>query len=330
MKAAAPGLHMLHGDSAASSWRSAFEDDDRVRINRDILSCGPMLAQESMTDWHRMRNGYLTQLHPQREARNYFQSDVELTADLQLLEEFETAYIWAGASVEDCLFVLFCVQLLSTHSHAECFLIQYGAREGLDCVWSIGLLRSDQILDHPTPSRLSQSFRDACCRAWTAYTSPDPESFVDCLQGDASELASLTPRLMTLLKRYPSRSSGLMLWDMRLLENVSKYGPKAASVIGHTLAEGYEDGDLVGDLYLFHRLLCMHESQNTSPLLELRGATTSIRDTDVELTEFGKLVVDGQACAHPKNPIDEWVGGVHLSSTEKNLWSFEEGRLVRW
>jgi hypothetical protein len=48
----------------------------------------------------------------------------------------------------------------------------------------------------------------------------------------------------------------------------------------------------------------------------------------VALTAFGEAVLDGRASNFPANPIDDWAGGVHLSSITGNVWLNDNGRLV--
>ncbi|MDP2326107.1 MAG: hypothetical protein Q8N51_19055, partial [Gammaproteobacteria bacterium] len=134
--------------------------------------------------------------------------------------------------------------------------------------------------------------------------------------------------LSNLLHRYPQRESGLSLWDRMLLERASTKGPNAASVIGWVLCDTWDNGDGVGEPYLFHRLKKMAGVQNPEPLLILSGNSENCRGAEVALTEFGRAVLDGRASAYPTNPIDEWIGGVHVSSATGNIW-MSDGDTVR-
>ncbi|HEU4779731.1 MAG TPA: hypothetical protein VFS58_07590, partial [Steroidobacteraceae bacterium] len=106
-------------------------------------------------------------------------------------------------------------------------------------------------------------------------------------------------------------------------------GPKAAAVVGHTIAAMFDDGDLVGDLYTFSRMLGMSSSSLPQPLLNLSGSRQQIARAEVTLTDFGAQVLDGAASSYPVNPIDDWAGGVHLSTANSNLWFNDHGRIVR-
>jgi hypothetical protein len=89
------------------------------------------------------------------------------------------------------------------------------------------------------------------------------------------------------------------------------------------------DADLVGDLYTFSRLVRMASPAASNPLVDLSGNRQQIGRTEVLLTEFGEEVLEGVKASWPANPIDDWAGGVHLSSADNHLWFEDDGRLVR-
>ena len=92
---------------------------------------------------------------------------------------------------------------------------------------------------------------------------------------------------------------------------------------------GWNDGDLTGDSYLHGRLLRLGDERLPKPLIALTGDRTTMRGVDIALTPFGDEVLSGTASNHPTNPIDDYAGGVRLSSTERKLWFNDGGRLVR-
>jgi hypothetical protein len=130
-------------------------------------------------------------------------------------------------------------------------------------------------------------------------------------------------------RRFPDKRTGLTYWDHALLSRVEKFGPAVSHVIGYTMAETFEFGDLVGDWYLFGRILKLGNTSNPQPLLELTGDQMSLRNTEAKLTPFGQAVLKGEASNYPANPIDDWAAGVKLSSANGALWFNDGGRLVR-
>ena len=95
------------------------------------------------------------------------------------------------------------------------------------------------------------------------------------------------------------------------------------------MGENFDDGDLVGDWYLFGRLLRMGDERLPKPLLVLSGDRREVRGTEVVLTPFGEAVLDGAAAYHSANPIDDWASGVRLSSAEGAVWFRDGTALVR-
>jgi len=73
----------------------------------------------------------------------------------------------------------------------------------------------------------------------------------------------------------------------------------------------------------------MADLRNPKPLLALSGNQTSIRHAEAALTPFGEEVLRGAASNYPTNPVDDWVGGVRLSSAEGTVWFNDGGRLVK-
>ena len=131
-----------------------------------------------------------------------------------------------------------------------------------------------------------------------------------------------------MLRRFPDVRTGLAHWDFRLLAHVREHGPSAVRVIGHTMTENWDDADLVGDYYLFGRLLRMSAENLPMPLLELEGDKSNMRTTEVQITPFGLDVLEGRASNFPANPIEEWAAGVQLSSNSGTLWFRDGDRLA--
>ena len=46
--------------------------------------------------------------------------------------------------------------------------------------------------------------------------------------------------------------------------------------------------------------------------MEFSGDQKQMRASEVQLTDFGRAVLPGNANAVAENGIDDWIGGVHL------------------
>jgi len=192
-----------------------------------------------------------------------------------------------------------------------------------------GELSAEQLREHPAPARLSPVQLSAYRDAWVAVTSADPAAVSSFAARHPEAPWYLRDAVAKVLRRYPGLTTGLNYWDRFLLEQVEAHGPKAASVLAHTIEAMFDDGDLVGDLYVASRLLGMSAASLPQPLLHFTGSRQQVGRGEVTLTAFGEQVLSGTASAYPVNPIDDWAGGVHLSSANGNLWFSESGRIVR-
>jgi len=192
-----------------------------------------------------------------------------------------------------------------------------------------GELSPEQMRAHPEPRKLTPTEVSAYRDAWVAVTSNDPAAVETFSARHPDAPWYLKDAVDKVMRRYPDRASGLNYWDRRLLLEVKERGPRVASILGHIVEAMFLDGDLVGDLYIASRMLGMSAGSLPQPLLRFSGSRQQAGRGEATLTEFGEQVVSGMASAYPANPIDDWAGGVHLSTANGNLWFNEGGRIVR-
>jgi hypothetical protein len=196
-------------------------------------------------------------------------------------------------------------------------------------VRGVGELSQEQLRARPEPRKLALFELAAYRDAWLAVTAPEPALLESYGARHPDAPPFLREAVGKVMRRYPRRHSGLPFWDLRLLHHVRAHGPKAPAILGAMIAEMNADADLVGDLYTFSRLVRMASPAASNPLVDLSGNRQQIGRTEVLLTEFGEEVLEGVKASWPANPIDDWAGGVHLSSADNHLWFEDDGRLVR-
>jgi hypothetical protein len=257
-------------------------------------------------------------------------SRFNLVDNAKRLAEAERVHVWAGTGVSEQLFIAFVVFLVKLvgGDPERIALVQF-EMSGRKRVIGLGELDESQLREAPDPRALTVDETQVYLNAWDALTSPDPAVLVGFARdhGEASRWLKLAMQLMT--RRFPDRRSGLTYWDQALLSRVKTRGPGVSQIIGFTMAETFDQGDLVGDWFLFGRLVKMAAAQNPRPLIRLAGESLSIRSTEAELTPFGEEVLKGSASNFPANPIEDWAAGVKLSSSEGALWLNDGGRLVK-
>jgi hypothetical protein len=325
------GLHLVLGDSAAGVFRQAFEVRDQLLIDQDVLSCGPTPRCDDLARWSQLRWEYWAKLIP-GQIGEFVRSPCNLVQDAHRLREAEHIYIWTATGVSEQLFVAFAAHLLGLFhvSPARASIVQFEfLRNRRSLVRGTGELNEEQMRDHPASTAMSGGAVRDYLGAWAALTAPEPNQIEKFADDYPTANPWLKRAMELMLRRFPDKRSGLPHWDYALLENVRKRGPRAVRVIGHTMGENFEDGDLVGDWYLFGRLLGLGDARLPRPLLILSGAGRDMRQTEAALTPFGEAVLDGAAAFHASNPIDDWACGVRLSSAESSLWFREGTRLIR-
>jgi hypothetical protein len=322
-----PGLHIVLGDSAGGTFTRVFFARDRLLIDQDVLSCGPLAPITDLASWNRLRTGFWSSVLPGA-AGEQVQSRFNLLDNAQRLAEAERVHIWAATGVSEQLFIAFVVQLVK-HVGGDPERISLVQFETLGKRRAIGLGELDeaQLREPPEPVPMSVDLAQQYLNAWAALSSTDPTALTGFAREhpEANRWLRLAMQLMT--RRFPDRRNGLNYWDHQLLAHVPQRGPAVSLIVGYTMADTFVLGDLVGDLYLFGRLLRL--ARGPQPLIALSGEQAKMRETEAVLTPFGEQVLRGRASNYPANPIDDWVAGVHLSSEKGALWFNDGGRLVR-
>jgi len=325
-----PGLHVVLGDHAAETFRAAFDAGDRLLVDPDVLSVGPTRPCANIAAWNAMRLEYWNRLVPGF-MQEHRPSPMSLLDNLERLRGAEKITIWCATSVSEQLFVAHVIHraIAAGADPGDLQIVQFETLPNRDArVLGIGELNAAQLGQHPAAVPLTNEVLAHYRAAWAALTANDPtpiEKFGDTQPGANG---ALRHAMQCMLRRFPDKQTGLTYWDRELLEDVRRHGPRGARVIGHVLVKNLEDADLVGDWYLFGRMLRLADTRLPKPLLEIDGNAKDMRGTDVRLTQFGADVLDGKASSYPANPIDEQVAGVHICSAAP-LWFNDGGRLSR-
>ncbi|MEO8017400.1 MAG: DUF1835 domain-containing protein [Pseudomonadota bacterium] len=328
-----PGLHVILGDSAGGIFTRVFFARDRLLIDQDVLSCGPTPPLTDLAAWSKLRFDYWSSFVPGG-AGEHVHSRFNLLDNAQRLADAECVHIWAATGVSEQLFIAFVVHLVKLvgGDPTKLALVQFETRgdgRKTDRIIGLGELDDAQMRAAPEPKPMSDETAQLYLNAWAVLTSPDPMLLAGFAREhpEASRWLRLAMQLMT--RRFPDKRNGLNYWDHALLARVAGRGPEVSRIIGYTMAETFVLGDLVGDWYLFGRLLQLGSARNPKPLITLSGDQSSIRHTEAALAPFGAQVLKGVASNYPANPIAEWAAGVRLSSAEGALWFNDGGKLIK-
>lgn len=306
-------LHVVSGFSAAGLLRQALRfDQERLLVTEDPLSYGPAPATDNLALWRTTRERFLKELYGSRDGSPQEYAPKGLNTDL--LSGEGLVVVWAGIGLPEQLLlarvVILFEQLELDPSRLRVVQFEESVRGYV--VRGIAILDPEELREHPEPRTLDPEERNELGRAWRAYTSNRPVDLAEYVAAPGP-MPVLHGAMRFLLRRYPDRQSGTSAWDERLLHYTVERGPKAARVLGHTM--GWDEGpDLVGDAYLFHRLMSLANPNLASPLVSIDGSRRVLRECRVTLTPFGQKVLAGDANQVRENGIDDWIGGVHLTS----------------
>ena len=325
-------LHVVNGDWAASTFLHTFGPSDRLLIHRDVLSCGPLPRLIKISAWQKVRLDFWRSALSHLRDFDFEPSPIDILKNADRLHGREVPCVWAATGNSDQLMISFVLHLVAVSGGdiGSVHVVQFEKHTDTGLrVRGTGDLSSGEMRALPEPRKLSAIELAAYRDAWVAVTSNEPTAVTTFAARHPDAPWYLHQAVAKVLRRYPDRATGLNFWDRRLLQETGDRGPAASAVVTRTIAAMFDDGDLVGDLYAFSRLLGMSSSSLPQPLLSLSGSRQKITRADVKLTEFGEQVLNGTASAYPVNPIDDWAGGVHLSTANGNLWFNDDGAIIR-
>jgi hypothetical protein len=328
-------VHVIRGASAAASFEQAGmpANEHLVLTLHDCLSYGPLRPITEIRSWIAGRKAYWEGL-----AIAAADGTDTLYSDLFEFEPNDEIVIWLGTNLADQIALVWLPAFLQAAGVQVRALdaVQFDRNpRGLE-VSGLGMLTPAQIAAHPPPATLTDDQLAVLNAVWRTLTATEPSGLPQCIDAAEARHPFLARALREGLLRFPDAARGLNAWEARIVRQVGKVGPRAAHVIGEVLLEAYEQlragiggRDIVGDLWLFDRMVRLADPKLPEPLFDMKGSRVEYRDTEVRLTSFGQRVLDGQANFVDENGIDDWVFGVHLQSEAGRVWFHRDGELIR-
>lgn len=159
-------------------------------------------------------------------------------------------------------------------------------------------------------------------QAWKAFRQADPSELWALVEAGTPDLPLLAGALKRHLMELPGRRDGLALTERLCLQAVTE-GAATPSSVFNALRDGLEPQPFLGDLMLWPILRRLSDAPR--PALTPFAAWNDA----LEPTPFGRALLDGSAAWCAANPIDRWLGGIHLLGTAPAwLWDQEAGRPV--
>jgi len=322
-------LHILNGESTEGTLKQSSVPGLFFSF-RDVLDHGPTPTGTDEQEWRRIRSAHL--------AESY---GVEIEACEQgLLSQEETL---RSSSQHDEVVLwfehdLFCqinlLYLLNWFAHSDLgqtklSLINIGQFPGRENFRGLGELNAEELISlflqrqQVTPDQLNLAKA-----AWAAYRSPDPTAIETLLNTDTSSFPFLPRAFQAHLRRFPGTKNGLGQVENRSLELINNGSEKFIDLFPRfgNAEPVYGLGD--AQLWLSLRML----GRAPHPLLTVANATAQeqlalapdvCHKAEFKLTEVGHAVLNGEVDFVALNPIDLWLGGVHLTGNG-NVWRWNE------
>ena len=326
-------IHIVFGESPAGIINRVIKPKKgNLLVNFDPLSCGPLPKFKNLEYWKNIRRDFIATIYSEEPDFSFHDYKHDILNNIEGLKKAEQIYLWIGSGLAEQIFYVWLIQLLQVISADlnKLRIVQFHQAPNKKFeVVSIGLLNPDQLSKHPPPKILTNKEIEHLNRVWDVISGSDPLSLLSLLKEKAGPLPLLSRSLRYLLGRFPDYKSGLGFWDEKLLHYTLEKGPKAARIIGHTIGNTFDNLDWIGDQYLYHRLRNMGNHALKQQLVELKGRSPKMRDTDVYLINTGRSVLSGEVNNVELNGLDDWICGIHLDSNSGNIWYRKNGDLLK-
>jgi hypothetical protein len=297
-------LIITNGDAAGELLRRAIAGAE-VLPWRDVLHEGPVPGGLPLDVLSRLRADYL--------ATRGYGNAIKLHRDFEKRDglikrahEFEEIVLWFEHDLYDQLHLL---QILAVLAESG---IGAGAVQIIQSDQYLGMLSADEIMSlYPKRRFLTSAMADAAARAWTAFTGDSPQQVHAVSQKAYAGFPFLSAALRRLCEEFPATGSGLSRSQKHVLEACAQGARRKEDIFRRSQAR--EEASFLGDSACYGYIddLCAQPA----PLL-------SELETGYELTVLGRRVLAGDADWLGYQPIDRWIGGVHLDA--EHLWRWDE------
>ena len=323
--------HFVPNSCAAGTLRTA-KPDATVYSGCDPLSCGRARAfdLDSIDEWFSERAKFWATVYGP-EFESCWLAEMQLG---DVLAPFRSGaakecVLWVGNTAEDILFCAWFCNVARLFgdcaiSVVDCSQLRPGKRTFP--FTSAAVCNVDDFKNAPPPVRLSAAERRLYCDAWNVWVSATPDVFTGFVSRHQD--TPIGDALSSLLYRYPLAGYGINQAELWLLDNLLKEGPRIVRAIGWTLGDGMDSADWIGDGWLFWRARRLADASLKQPLLELSDPWNMTK-CEARLTEAGHAVLERRMDARAVNGIEDWVGGVNVSSSNNAVWLNSDGTLVR-
>ena len=182
----------------------------------------------------------------------------------------------------------------------------------------LGSMTADELLAlYPKRKTVTGAIFDQARIAWDALRAEEPDALLACTQHDAQGLPYLRGALRRLCQEFPWSDDGLSRSQRHALQAVA-FGPTNADELFRR-AQSREEAPFLGDL----AFAAIVRDLQTGP-----GPLIEGEEGALEPTARGRSTLAGGEDWLAVQPLDRWIGGMHLTAERAYRWNDDAGRFV--
>jgi len=303
-------LHVTNGDAVVYLFKKAGVVGTHLPW-RDVLHEGPVPAGGTLEELSRIRGVYL--------ATRGFGNPIKLLHDLAARDatlrrarEFSEIVLWFEHDLYDQL------QLLQVLVELDEMALEPGLVSLVQSDAYLGSMTADELIAlFPKRRTVTTTVFESAHIAWDAVRATDPAALFAQTQRDAPGLPFLRAALLRLCQEFPWSSDGLSRSQRHALQAVAA-GPARPEEVFRR-AQAREDAPFLGDLAFAAILRDLQMAP--APLVEGE-------DGALVPTANGRSALAGAEDWLQAQPLDRWIGGVHLTNDQPHRWDDDASRFL--
>lgn len=310
-------LHIVNGDIVGHKLKESGVDGD-VLVWREMLYDGPLTVLP-FPDLLEQRALYFEQELGVSSA--LFQAGCrKQEQQLQRLGDYREVTLWFEHDLFDQTIFLYLFHRLNSHAIGNQTQLSYltiDSHPGYTPFHGLGQLQPDELASlWRQREDLHASIIAEGAAWWQAYADSSPDKLVELLDEKQSKLPISRNAMKFHLERYPSMGNGLSPLENKILRAVDSGVQEPKQLFAHLFAKDTRYG--LGDLSFWAYLNRMRGEKhpllawNRNLSLPTYNKPELPTDLKIELTEWGRKVIEGQLNRIELNGVDRWLGGTHL------------------
>lgn len=330
-------IHITNGDIAADLIKKLKQPNDEVIAWQDVLFEGPVPSDLSLNKLSEVRARYLSD-SGYGDFTTILKNLSERNKQIAEYAKYQEIILWFEHDLYDQLQLL---QILDWFSEQELVgtqlkLINIGSYPNVEPFFGFGQLSVEQMdslfLKREAVSPLMLTLAK---KAWHAFRDENPQLVESLLLTDLSVLPYLKDAMIRYLDEFPSTTNGLSRTEQYILSSINRGQNNLLDIFQRMPIEEEKYFMGMGDVSFLR--IVQRLGKNKNPLITSTSFDTMneedidliFRKTKIYLTILGQKVLTGQENWIRVNPIDLWLGGVHLTPDNLWCWDHEKQKLYK-